>query len=95
MRYLAYSARGSAGFLAIDRNGDIALTDPAGVTTMGKENVDSDPLPGIFIRAAIAGLRNGFAGLPDVGDLHRSMQVVDAAYASAYENRAVTTTIDW
>jgi len=59
------------------------------------ENVDSGPLTGIFIRDAIAGVRNGFAGLPGIADLHRSMQVVDAAYASAYGKRAAATSIAW
>jgi predicted dehydrogenase len=95
VRYLAYTARGDKGFLAIDRSGDVALTAPTGETTKINENVDSGPLTGLFIRTAIAGFANGFAGFPGIADLHRSMQVVDAAYASAYEKRAVTTTIDW
>lgn len=95
VRYLAYSARGSNGFLAIDRNGEIALTGMDGKTAVVKEDVDSGPLTGIFIRNAIAGIRSGFPGLPRVDALHRSMQVVDAAYASAREGRAVVTPIDW
>jgi predicted dehydrogenase len=95
VRYLAYSARGSEGFLAIDRSGDIALTATNGTTTTVKEDVDSGPLTGIFMRAAIAGVRTGFPGLPGVDAMHRSMQVVDAAYASAYEKRSATTIIAW
>ncbi len=95
VRYLAYSARGSDGFLAVDRSGELALTAITGETTVTKENVDSGPLTGVFIRAAIAGFRTGFPGLPGIADLHRSMQVVDAAYASAYGKRAAATTIAW
>jgi predicted dehydrogenase len=95
VRYLAYTARGSDGFLAIDRSGDVALTVPTGETTVINENVDSGPLTGLFIRTAIAGVRTGFAGLPGIADMHRAMQVVDAAYASAYEKRAVPATISW
>jgi predicted dehydrogenase len=95
VRYLSYSARGSDGFVAIDRNGEIALTTKAGATTVVKENVDSGPLTGVFISAAIAGVRNGFPGLPGIADMHRAMQVVDAAYASAYGKRAAATTIAW
>lgn len=95
VRYLAYSARGSDGFLAVDRNGELAMTAITGETTVTKESVDSGPLTGVFIRAAIAGFRTGFPGLPGIADLHRSMQVVDAAYASAYGERAVATTIAW
>lgn len=95
VRYLAYSARGRDGYVAMDRSGDIAFTAISGETTKVNENVDSGPLTGIFIRDAIAGVRNGFAGLPGIADLHRSMQVVDAAYASAYGKRAAATSIDW
>lgn len=96
VRYLAYSARGAEGFLAIDRSGDIAFTAAeGGATDVINEDVDSGPLTGIFIRDAIAGIRSGFAGLPDVDALHRSMQVVDAAYASVAQQRAITTTIAW
>jgi predicted dehydrogenase len=95
IRYLAYSARGSDGFLAIDRSGDIALTAISGETTVVNENVDSGPLTGLFMRTAIAGFRTGFPGLPGIADMHRAMQVVDAAYASAYEKRAVPATIAW
>ncbi len=95
VRYLAYTVRGSDGFLAIDRSGDIAFTAMTGETTRINENVDSGPLTEIFIRDAIAGLSSGFAGLPGIADLHRSMQVVDAAYASAYGKRAAATTIAW
>jgi predicted dehydrogenase len=95
VRYLSYSARGSDGFLAIDRNGDIAFTPMKGATDVINDNVDSGPLTGIFIRDAIAGIRNGFMGLPGIAALHRSMQVVDAAHASVTEKRAVTTVIAW
>ena len=95
VRYLSYSARGSDGFLAIDRDGDIALTAKTGETVIVNDNVDSGPLTGIFIRDAIAGLRDGFAGLAGVADLHRSMQVVSAAYESAKSGRAVSVQIDW
>jgi predicted dehydrogenase len=94
-RYLAYSARGSEGFLAMDGNGDIALTPKVGDKFVVNDNVDSGPLSKIFIRDAIAGISTGFAGLPGIGDLHRTMQVVDAAYDSAYNKRAVTATIVW
>ncbi|MBS0320021.1 MAG: Gfo/Idh/MocA family oxidoreductase [Proteobacteria bacterium] len=95
VRYLAYSARGSEGFLAIDRSGDIAFTSVKGATDVIHDNVDSGPLTGIFIRDAIAGLRNGFAGMAGIDALHRAMQVVDAAHTSAAEGRAVTTSIAW
>jgi predicted dehydrogenase len=95
IRYLAYSARGSDGFLAIDRSGDIALTAISGETTVVNENVDSGPLTGLFMRRAIAGFGTGFPGLPGIADMHRAMQVVDAAYASAHEKRAVSATIAW
>ncbi|HEY1921021.1 MAG TPA: Gfo/Idh/MocA family oxidoreductase [Streptosporangiaceae bacterium] len=96
IRYLAYSARGAGGFLAIDRSGDIAMTSAAtGETTVTNENVDSGPLTGIFIHDAVAGLRTGFPSLPGVADLHRSMQVVDAAYQSATTGQAVTAGITW
>jgi predicted dehydrogenase len=95
VRYLAYTARGPEGFLAIEGSGDIAFTAKSGETTVVNENVDSGPLTGMFIRAAIAGVRNRFAGLPGIADMHRAMQVVDAAYASAYGERAAATTIAW
>jgi predicted dehydrogenase len=96
VRYLAYSARGADGFLAIDRNGDIAMTSAAtGETTVTSENVDSGPLTGIFIHAAVTGITTGFPGLPGIADLHRAMQVVDAAYESAYSGKSVTTSIAW
>jgi predicted dehydrogenase len=95
VRYLAYSARGADGFVALDRSGEIAFTPTSGPTDVVKENVDSGPLTGIFIRDAIAGIRSGFAGLPGIDALHRSMQVIDAAYASARDRRAVTTAIAW
>jgi predicted dehydrogenase len=95
IRYLAYSARGPNGFLQIEGSGDVAFTAITGETTVVNENVDSGPLTGIFMRAAIAGVRDGFPGLPGIADLHRSMQVVDAAYASAYGERAAATTIAW
>jgi len=94
-RYLAYTARGSEGFMSIDGSGDIAHTSMTGETDVVNDNVDSGPLTSIFMRDAIAGIRNGFVGLAGVADLHRSMQVVDAAYASAFEKRAVDVTIDW
>jgi predicted dehydrogenase len=95
VRYLAYSARGSDGYVAMDRNGDIALTEMNGKTTVVNENVDSGPLTGIFIRDAIAGIANGFDGLPGIAEMHRAMEVVDAAYDSAYNKRAVTAAISW
>jgi predicted dehydrogenase len=94
-RYLAYSARGSEGFLAISGNGDIVLTPKAGEKVAVNDNVDSGPLSKIFIGDAIAGISSGFAGLPGIGDLHRTMQVVDAAYDSVYNGTAVTATIAW
>ena len=94
-RYLAYSARGSEGFITIDGNGNIALTPKVGDRTAVNGNVDSGPLSKIFIRDAIAGIPAGFAGLPGIGDLHRTMQVVDAAYDSVYNKRSVTATIAW
>ena len=95
VRYLAYSARGSEGYLAMDRSGDIALTKMDGKTEVVNDNVDSGPLTGIFIRDAIAGISDGFTGLPGIAEMHRAMEVVDAAYESAYNKRAVTTSISW
>jgi predicted dehydrogenase len=95
-RYLAYTARGSDAFLVIDRNGDIAMTATGtGQTTVVNQNVDSGPLTGIWIDDALAGLKAGFPGLPGIADLHRTMQVVDAAYESAGSGKAVTTSIAW
>lgn len=96
IRYLAYSARGSDGFLAIDRSGEIAMTSTTtGETTVTKENVDSGPLTGIFIHDAVTTIKTGFPGLPGIADLHRAMQVVDAAHESARTGQGVTTSITW
>jgi predicted dehydrogenase len=96
VRYLAYTARGTDGFMAIDRNGDIAMTSAAsGETAVVNENVDSGPLTGIFIHEAVTGVKAGFPGLPGIADLHRAMQVVDAAYESAYTGKSVTAAISW
>jgi predicted dehydrogenase len=96
IRYLAYTARGSDGFLAIDRSGDIAMTSTAtGQTTVQHANVDSGPLTGIFIHDAVTGIKAGFPGLPGIADLHRAMQVVDAAYESARTGQSVTASITW
>jgi predicted dehydrogenase len=95
VRYLAYSARGDDGFLAIDRNGDIAITRTGEPADVVNDNVDSGPLTGIFMRSAVDGARTGFPGLATVADLHRTMQVVDAAYESAREERVVETAITW
>jgi hypothetical protein len=96
VRYLAYSARGADGFLAIDRSGEIAMTSTTtGETAVTNENVDSGPLTGIFIHEAVTTIRTGFPGLPGIADLHRSMQVVDAAQESARTGQAVTTSIAW
>jgi predicted dehydrogenase len=96
VRYLAYSARGADGFLAIDRSGDIAMTSATtGETTVANENVDSGPLTGVFIHEAVTTIRTGFPRLPGIAELHRSMQVVDAAQESARTGQAVTTSIAW
>jgi predicted dehydrogenase len=93
-QYNAYSARGSEGFMAIDDSG-ITLTPKVGEKSAINTNIGSGPLTSIFMREAIASISTGFAGLPGIGDLHRTMQVVDAAYDSAYNKRAVTATITW
>lgn len=93
VRYLSYSARGENGFLAIDRNGDIAFTAPNAKAEVTNTNVDSGPLTTLFIEAAVAGVKNGFQGLAGIADLHRTMQVVDAAYQSAKTGAAVTIDI--
>jgi hypothetical protein len=40
-------------------------------------------------------IMTGFPGLPGIAELHRSMQVVDAAYESARTGKAVTASIAW
>ncbi|WP_213765588.1 Gfo/Idh/MocA family oxidoreductase [Caballeronia sp. dw_19] len=92
-RYLSYSARGKDGFMAMDRNGDIAITSVKGESDVVNANVDSGPLTSIFMAAAIAGIANRFEGLAGIADLHRTMQVVDAAYESAEKGTAVTVQI--
>lgn len=93
VRYLSYSARGEKGFLAIDRNGDIAFTRPVAKAEVTNTNVDSGPLTKIFIEAAVAGVSNGFPGLAGIADLHRTVQVVDAAYQSALTGETITLDI--
>jgi len=93
VRYLSYSARGKNGFLAIDRSGDIAFTAPNAKAEITHANVDSGPLTTVFIEAAVAGVLNGFPGLAGIADLHRTMQVVDAAYQSAEKGTAITIDI--
>lgn len=94
VRYLSYSARGKDGFLAIDRNGDIALTSTAnGQTEVTNTDVDSGRLTTIFIDDAVASVLTGFKGLAGIADLHRTMQVVDAAYESARTGNAVNIEI--
>jgi predicted dehydrogenase len=95
IRYLSYSMRGSDGFLMIDRSGEVAFTPISGPTEVVKEDVDSGPLTLLYMKAAIAGLREGFKDLPQIDQLHRAMQVVTAAYRSAKEGAAVTVTIAW
>ena len=93
-QYNAYSARGSEGFMTIDDSG-ITLIPKTGERSVINVNIGSGPLTSIFMREAIAGIRTGFSGLAGIGDLHRTMQVVDAAYDSAYNKRSVTATISW
>ena len=57
--------------------------------------MDSGPLTGIFIHDAVTTIMTGFPGLPGIAELHRSMQVVDAAYESARTGKAVTASIAW
>ncbi len=95
IRYLSYSMRGSEGFLMIDRSGEIAFTPLSGPTDVVTENVDSGPLTLLYMEAAVAGFANGFKDLPHIDQLHRAMQIVDAAYRSAREGVAVTVDIAW
>lgn len=94
-RYLSYSARGSKGFAELDGQSTITFTQADGTTSRRTDNVDSGPLTTLFIDAAIDSVLTGFEGLPTVADLHRTMQVVDAAYRSAREGTAVTVDIAW
>ncbi|MFC9763960.1 Gfo/Idh/MocA family protein [Rhodococcus jostii] len=93
IRYLSYSARGENGYLEISGTCNIKVTKTTGESTTVNENVDAGPLTTIFIESAVAGVRSGFDGLAGIADLHRTMQIVDAAYASAKTGEAVTVKI--
>ncbi len=95
-QHLEYHARGRDAFLAIDVTGKIVVTSTAtGEHTSSQEDITSGPLTRPWISSCLAGVANGFEGLPGIADLRRTMQVVDAAYASAGSGTAVRAAIDW
>jgi predicted dehydrogenase len=94
-RFLNYYGRGDKGFFEFDGRGNIITTAATGETTSRQANVDSGPLTKLLIEAAIDSVRTGFDGLPDISDLHRTVQVVDAAYHSARTGQAVDVEIAW
>ncbi|WP_198432369.1 Gfo/Idh/MocA family protein [Rhodococcus opacus] len=85
-RYCSFSAAGTNGFASIDTDGTARFTDPSGNTVEAVIDVDSDPLYDVFVDAVADSLDSGFAGLPTLDELLRTMSVIWSSGPHAVAN---------
>lgn len=78
-RYCSFTAAGSDGFASVDTTGGASFTDNAGNTTNAILEVDSDPLYEVFVDAVADSLGAGFAGMPNLGELVSTMEIIWSA----------------
>ncbi len=80
-RYCSYTSVGSRGYVDVGTSGQVAFTRASdGASESSLIDVDSDPLYDVFVRRVADTWEDGFTGLPTLGDLGDTMNLIWAAY---------------
>jgi predicted dehydrogenase len=82
-RHVAYALAGEEGFVSVRSDGSVIGQREDGSTFYDEIVVDADRLYARFVSEAARSLSSGFAGMPTLDELARSMDIISRAYEDA------------